>query len=467
MRKLLAVVLVLAVYGIGAANLLYTKSTGELQLVGDYACFKYTEGTELVHTEVYYSFLRSQLAFQPDSIGYHAMLNMFIEIKNDSGAVVDSSSWSVGNWIETIADAEVRNYLINDIINAQLMPGNYHITLKASDVNSGIAGELYMDIAVPKYSESELEISQIEMIYSVSEADGGDFDKAGRKLIPNTRSLYSRDDSIVYFYAEVYNLDKTIDEYIVNISIIDANGNTFKELPPMTQKVVAKSEVLLNGFNITAFKLGTYKLRLTVQQGDNTATTEKPFDLTPGQYDYMIAREQRELADFPEAMQITTEEEAKNFKNQILYIATRDELRQYNDLPLNGKTRFAEAFWQRRDPTPDTPINEYKIEHYQRFRFANEAYSTFRGEDAEKNGWRSDRGRVYIVYGPPDDIEHHPSSLEELPWSEWFYNSVDGGSRFIFIDQSGYDDFRLIHSTARGEIKDENWVNRIRPTSAY
>jgi GWxTD domain-containing protein len=67
------------------------------------------------------------------------------------------------------------------------------------------------------------------------------------------------------------------------------------------------------------------------------------------------------------------------------------------------RDQFIEAFWQRRDPTPDTEENEYKEEHYRRIAYANEHYA------AGIPGWKTDRGHMYIVFGPPDEIDSHPS----------------------------------------------------------
>jgi GWxTD domain-containing protein len=436
-----------------------------LYIAADYACFKYTGNVNFAYTEIYYSLLRNQLSFQPEEDGYSALVNMFIEIQSDSGTVVDSSDWNIANWIKSISEAEVPNYMINDAIKAQLAAGKYTVTLRASDVKSGKMGLTKFEINVPHFDSTALCASQIELIYKIASPDGGHFDKAGKKLIPNTRGVYSHDDGVVYFYAEAYNLKDNHDEYSVTAKVLDGNGILYKELPPMTQKVLANSEVILNGLNIAGIKPGVYRLQLVINAGDQTTTTEKAFEVTPGQKEWELARQTQELADFPESENITTEEEAKKFRNEIMFIANSDELKQYDALPLEAKSRFAEAFWKRRDPTPDTPINEYKIEHYDRFRYANEAFSTFRGAGAAENGWRSDRGRVYIVYGPPDDIENHPSSLEELPWAQWFYNDVQGGVYFIFLDESGYGNMRLIHSTAQSEIRDYNWQYRISPSS--
>jgi len=440
-------------------------SENSLFLAADYAGFKYSDNIDVCFTEIYYCLNRSQLSFQPDSSGYFAQISMFIEIKAEDGNIIDSSTWSVANRIATLAEAEIRNYLINDIIEARLAPGSYDVTIKATDIHSNKTGESRLQLIIPRFSQSNLELSQLELVYRLAEPDGGTFDKAGKKVIPNTRAVYSHDDNFVYVYAEIYNLDTVLTTYTADIRIYDSNGNLYKGLPPVTQNISSQSEVILNGFNIAAFKTGVYKLLVTVHAAGNSVAREKYFEITPGRQEWEIAREKEELSDFPEADEITTDEEAKSFRNQILYIANRDELKQYDSLPLQGKNNFARAFWAKRDPTPLTPTNEFKIEHYTRLRFANEAYSTFRSPGSEKNGWRSDRGRVYIVYGQPTDEENHPSALDELPWARWNYDAVEGGVYFIFIDESGYGNYRLVHSSATSEPKDYNWESRLNPTS--
>jgi len=440
-------------------------SENSLYLATDYASFKYSDNVDVCFTEIYYCLNRGQLSFQPDSSGYFAQISMFIEIKAEDGKIIDSSTWSAANRIASLAEAEIQNYLINDVIDARLAPGNYEVIIKATDIFSNKLGENRLQLTVPRFSQTDLDLSQLELVYRLAEPDGGNFDKAGKKIIPNTRAIYSHDDNFVYFYGEIYNLDTALTTYTADIRVYDSNGNLYKGLPPVTQNITSQSEIILNGFNIVAFKSGIYKLSVTVHAAGNSASSEKYFEITPGRNEWEIAREKEELSDFPEADEITTEEEAKKFRNQILYVANRDELKQYDSLPLQGKKNFAKVFWTRRDPSPLTPINEFKIEHYTRLRFANEAYSTFRAPGAEKNGWRSDRGRVYIIYGQPTDEENHPSALDELPWVRWNYDSIEGGVYFIFVDESGYGNYRLIHSSATSEPKDYNWESRLKPSS--
>jgi GWxTD domain-containing protein len=105
------------------------------------------------------------------------------------------------------------------------------------------------------------------------------------------------------------------------------------------------------------------------------------------------------------------------------------------------RDQFIEAFWQRRDPTPDTEENEYKEEHYRRIAYANEHYA------AGIPGWKSDRGRTYIVFGPADEIESHPSGgsyerpMEEgggetstFPFETWRYRYLEGIGQEVMIE---------------------------------
>src|ERR1700738_5240192 len=123
---------------------------------------------------------------------------------------------------------------------------------------------------------------------------------------------------------------------------------------------------------------------------------------------------------------IITDEEQKAFK-----LLSNDEERD----------QFIEAFWQRRDPTPDTEENEFKEEHYRRIEYANEHFA------AGIPGWKSDRGRMYIMYGPADEIESHPSGgayerpMEEgggetstFPFEDWRYRYLEGIGQEVIIE---------------------------------
>src|SRR5947207_1103601 len=88
----------------------------------------------------------------------------------------------------------------------------------------------------------------------------------------------------------------------------------------------------------------------------------------------------------------------------VAYIITDEEKAAFKALKTDEeREQFIEQFWLRRDPTPDTIENEFKEDHYSRIAYANERYQS------GKPGWKTDRGRIYILYGKPTEIESHPS----------------------------------------------------------
>ena len=132
----------------------------------------------------------------------------------------------------------------------------------------------------------------------------------------------------------------------------------------------------------------------------------------------------------------------------VRWIITDEELSAFKKLSNNAeRDTFIEGFWQRRDPTPDTAENEYKEEHYRRIAYANEHYA------AGIPGWRTDRGRIYIMYGPPSSIDAHPmggpyqrtpeeggGQTTTFPFEIWRYRYLEGIGQEIeleFVDDCG------------------------------
>jgi len=132
----------------------------------------------------------------------------------------------------------------------------------------------------------------------------------------------------------------------------------------------------------------------------------------------------------------------KWLNEDVVYIITDEEKKAFSRLSTDDeRQQFIEQFWLRRDPTPDTEENEYKEEHYRRIAYANEHYAS------GIPGWKTDRGRIYIVYGPPDEIESHPSggtyerpyeegggTTSTYPFEQWRYRYIDGIGNNIVIE---------------------------------
>ncbi|HJQ70291.1 MAG TPA: GWxTD domain-containing protein [Blastocatellia bacterium] len=148
----------------------------------------------------------------------------------------------------------------------------------------------------------------------------------------------------------------------------------------------------------------------------------------------------------------------KNWMEQdVGYIITDEERKAFKTLKTDEeRDQFIEQFWLRRDPDPDTTENEYKEEYYQRIQYANEKYAS------GIPGWKTDRGRIYIMFGKPDEIESHPAggpyerpsyhgggSTSTYPFEIWWYRYVEGIGSDIeieFVDPSGSGEYRIARS---------------------
>ncbi len=145
---------------------------------------------------------------------------------------------------------------------------------------------------------------------------------------------------------------------------------------------------------------------------------------------------------------------ARWVNEDVAPIITEAERRAFEKLTTNEeREQFIKIFWGRRDPDPDTEENEYREHYYERIAYANEHFSS------GKPGWKTDRGRIYIKFGKPDDVESHPAggsyqrpayegggSTATYPFEKWFYRYLPGvgsGIEIEFVDPSGSGEYRI------------------------
>jgi GWxTD domain-containing protein len=122
--------------------------------------------------------------------------------------------------------------------------------------------------------------------------------------------------------------------------------------------------------------------------------------------------------------------------SQMNYILTSDERKELKKLKQRDKEKFFKKAWARRDPKPDTKVNELMDEYYGRVLFTEENFS--RGTSG---GWRSDMGMIFILFGKPDDIQRYTSMQSNYSYETWYYFSI--GQEFAFVDDYGFGDYRL------------------------
>jgi GWxTD domain-containing protein len=121
----------------------------------------------------------------------------------------------------------------------------------------------------------------------------------------------------------------------------------------------------------------------------------------------------------------------------LAYIADPSEVDAMRGKPPEQQSTMWDAFWRRRDPTPETPRNEFQIEFFRRMRYAEQHFLGF------GPGWRSDMGRTYIRYGPADQIEQRQATSGQPGLEIWYYNQPY--RRLVFADREGFGRFTLLN----------------------
>ncbi len=123
---------------------------------------------------------------------------------------------------------------------------------------------------------------------------------------------------------------------------------------------------------------------------------------------------------------------------QLIYLASDRQIKEMMTGSEIQKTKKFKQFWEALDPTPGTLNNELMEEYYSRIAFSLEAFTVV------QEGWKTDRGMIYILFGPPDEIQRGPFELDRKPYQVWEYYHI--GKQFVFRDETGFGDFRLDQS---------------------
>jgi GWxTD domain-containing protein len=137
---------------------------------------------------------------------------------------------------------------------------------------------------------------------------------------------------------------------------------------------------------------------------------------------------------FPEPKNL--DPESRDFFSKVRYIISKEERESFLRLPAADRPQFIKEFWERRDPTPGTPLNEFKEEYFQRIETATRLF-----KEGSTPGWLQDRGRVYITLGPPDNRETYPRGVDFYgkPTEIWWYGSFP----IVFIDDNWSGNYQM------------------------
>ncbi|MCB2203735.1 GWxTD domain-containing protein [bacterium] len=240
------------------------------------------------------------------------------------------------------------------------------------------------------------------------------------QINPNVAAL--KDGFGVFF--EVYN-PYNLGQVTLDYHILRRGREVFDQ--QASQNMKKGHNTFLANIANAGLGVGSYTLNVTIRRGDDStdtgvlATVERPFMI-----EWLTAGAPISIVDLDEAI------------DQLRYFAKEDELDYIKEAQdEDERRRRFEQFWERHNPNPGADSNPAMIEYYNRVAYANKHFRH------HFEGWKTDRGMVYIIYGPPDYIDRHPLDVESKPYEIWEFYDIN--RRFVFVDESGFGDYRLLY----------------------
>ncbi len=419
----------------------------------DYGRFRYDE--ENTYLEIYYSVI--DVESEVDKKQQNCRILFELEnVEKDTvlaSQVLDINLESIQSGLEDVGTSKL------GLIKTVLPQGKYQLSLFHVDpVTNQKFDSVYYDFSTASFKQDKIALSDLELssnIISRSQRKDATFYKNTMEVFPNPSRMFGKNNPRLYYYIEIYNAKgkNPTDEYQVQIAIADKEG-TVRASKNYSRTQQYESRVERGAFDVSKLESGLYTLIYAVTNSvNNYAVYRRSNFLINNPNVLAIEKESTELFTESEFYDMPEDVVDLLFR-QASYIATKSEQRIYSEIDTpDPKRRFLHQFWQ----TRCKQNLDSKADYYARVEYANEQFKA-----PGRDGWQTDMGRVYIVYGPPDNIERSPYDSAVKPYETWEYETLEGGTEFNFVDMSGYGDYQLVNSTVRSEIHDPNWQDYLR-----
>ena len=249
-----------------------------LDLWLDYSCFRISpEATEdsLTAVEIYYGFYPKELVTETNDT--LRKIDLSLELYSLSDSLLGRQTWSMA-YRALPRDTTSTGKFLSDVYRTWLAPGEHRIKLTGQDSASAKSGSVDLFVKVPKFTSSNLELSDIQLALEVTESkEQSRFVKNSRLVLPNPTTVYGSLNPLLFFYAEIYNLSPTAKDslYAVNYAVLDSSGNVCKDYGEYPKVKPGHSAAIASGLNIASLPMGKYQLQLTVTDPSRNQTAQK------------------------------------------------------------------------------------------------------------------------------------------------------------------------------------------------
>lgn len=365
-----------------------------------------------------------------------------------------------------IADTSNITFNLLDLRRVTLPDGEYHVQLKVKDANNplGIA-EVNRPLKV-QFDRNKISLSDIELVQDFTPTSARNiYSKNGYDIRPLAVNYFPGSLNKLTFYTEIYRAKETIgeDDILIMYSVKHLqSGGVANDLFRFTRQKASSINILFSEFDISDLPTGNYLLEVQVKSKKNEVLAEQTSFFQRINKNSVFELSSIAMIDISNTFVNLIPGDSMSY--YLKCIMPRAELYERDYLLHTLRTKdtllmkqFFYNFWQRRNNVD--PFREW-VSYKQLADAAEYNYST-----PVAHGWETDRGRVYLQYGPPNQIEGNSREPGAYPYEIWQYyklNNNQSNVKFVFCNSDLVsNDYKLIHSDARGELSDSRWKFKI------
>ncbi len=380
------------------------------------------EDSSLTRIDLYIQVPYTQLTFIKDGNSFTSTYEISAGIYDTKDKIITEKIWSERISLATYSESISRGGSNISLRSFRLQPGEYKIKIYMEDRESKRNATANADLNVRNFRTYNFSVSDILLVKDYSEIGGT------RRIVPNITNNIVFSDSGFYIFWEFYKQSED-SLFNVNCKIKNQDGEVVLNFDTPYRFSADKNPVFLK-IQKQDFKLGEYIV--TVSAISNNPN-EGPYNVSKKIFSRWIGVP-KSIVDLNKAIE------------QMIYITSRENIKNMLNLKEESE-RFSMFmdFWKSKDPTPSTADNELMDEYYGRIEYSTKNFSNY------MEGWKTDMGMVFVILGPPNNVDRYPFNYDTPAHEVWEYYNLN--RKFVFVDYSGFGDYRLLNRDYSGWFK--------------
>jgi GWxTD domain-containing protein len=436
----------------------------QLDAMIDYATFNIPG--QKPYAEIYFNVIGKTLNMAQIEDGVHqGAIAVYTTVTDTNNVTVFEDAYRLNGPLVNESDTVIPNFIEQQRI--ALDNGVYRLSIRLIDLNDTASYLNASGTIVIDYAPNEISISDIEILEKFEKATSQTaFTKSGYDLIPYipyTHYSYPVGFDLLNFYFEIYNSNQSFTDtgrYVVKYYLSTETDYPVSQYSRYFKKNARPVDVVLGRFDLSELPSGNYKLMVEIVDANGELVLEESVNFERVNPEAEIDLEDPNVIEAENTFASQFEDkEILADHIQSLYPISNPNQRQYaenaiasDDLVLMQKYFY--GFWKNQDAyQPEKAWNKY----YKQVLYVNEKYGT-----RLRKGYNTDRGRVFLQYGPPNDIDGRPYEPSAYPYEIWLYYTIEQNAQrnviFVFANRElSTNTYELLHSTAQGEVYNYRW----------